>query len=323
MDQYGYGWNGTVYPGMVGAGSPTTQAANGIAVSPWLSSDTINMLRKGGANFTLALSEEDIARAQCNHRNLDKTSSLVPHEDGTCTCTVCGYTFNLSDDYTQEQVENACKCVTDILQTIKVIYLSMDPEIGRQFFQIIAFMDKIPKLYEIAAKDFKKYEGVYNMTPGMGTNAFNIFSVLSNPNWGGMAPQYTGYGMPMGYGAAPAPGYGAPAAGMPAPTGYPGMPGYGAVPGYGAMPGATPVPPAPGYGVPQVNAGGNPFYSGYGGAQPPAGYGAPAGQGFALNPQGAAAPAQPTPPPAPTPAPAPAPTAKPDTAPTVTANHKA
>ena len=123
-----------MYPfaGMMGGVSPTNQAMTGVKVNSWLTPETINALRKDGAQFTLALSEEDIARAQCNHRNQDGTPSLNGNDDGSCKCSICGYTFNITDEYSIEQVEAACKCVTDILQTIKVMYISMTPEIGRQ-----------------------------------------------------------------------------------------------------------------------------------------------------------------------------------------------
>ena len=114
---------GGMYPftGMMGGVSPTNQAVAGVKVNSWLTPETINSLRKDGAQFTLALSEEDIARAQCNHRNQDGTPSLNPNDDGSCKCSICGYTFNITDEYSIEQVEAACKCVTDILQTTKVM----------------------------------------------------------------------------------------------------------------------------------------------------------------------------------------------------------
>ena len=319
-----------MYPfaGMMGGVSPTNQAMTGVKVNSWLTPETINALRKDGAQFTLALSEEDIARAQCNHRNQDGTPSLNGNDDGSCKCSICGYTFNITDEYSIEQVEAACKCVTDILQTIKVMYISMTPEIGRQFFQIIAFMDKIPKLYKIAAQDYKKYENVYGMTPGMPQSAFNVFAALSNPMVGFGVPQYAGYGTAPGMD--PSAMYGQQVMGQ-QPQGYGMQQAFGAYPGAVVGPNGQPVAPQPGaqlpmgYGMgmgtpqqPNVYAnGGNPFY-----ANQPAGYPMPGQhpQGFAMNPQGAAAPAAPQP--------APAATATPsggsDTgAPAVTAEHKA
>lgn len=320
-----------MYPfaGMMGGVSPTNQAIAGVKVNSWLTPETINSLRKDGAQFTLALSEEDIARAQCNHRNQDGTPSLNTNDDGSCKCSICGYTFNITDEYSIEQVEAACKCVTDILQTIKVMYISMNPEIGRQFFQIIAFMDKIPKLYKIAAQDYKKYENVYGMTPGMPQSAFNVFAALSNPMVGFGVPQYAGYGTVPGMDPATAAMYGQQTMGQPAqpPMGY----GVGMQPAFGTYPGAVvgpngqPVAPQPGmqaapmgYGAPQQQpnayaaVGGNPFY-----ANQPAGYAMPGQQpqGFAMNPQGAAAPAA-------QPAQA-APKPNDTGAPAVTADHKA
>ena len=216
----------------------------------WLSADKYALLQKGLGQFKMSVSDEEVARGQCNHYNLNGTSALVRDpNDGSYTCTICGTKFSACE-FTQEDVDNATKNVLDILNTIKVMYLSLDPSAALEYFQIIPFIEKIPQLYQIAVNDFKKYEGVNSFMPTQ-NNPFNFYAMLMGQAPMGYAPQPA----PMGYAPQAAPmGY-APQAGMSNAYGQP-------VPGFNPL-----------YGAPM--------------AQP--GY-QPAAQGFAFNPQGAAQP---------------------------------
>ena len=218
----------------------------------WLSADKYALLQKGLGQFKMSVSDEEVARGQCNHYNLNGTSALVRDpNDGSYTCTICGTKFTACE-FTQEDVDNATKNVLDILNTIKVMYLSLDPSAALEYFQIIPFIEKIPQLYQIAVNDFKKYEGINSFMPTQ-QNPFNFYAMLM-----GQAPMAPGMGYaqaPMGYAAQPV-----------APMGY------------------APQPVMNGFA--QQNPGFNPLY---GTPVPQPGY-QPAAQGFAFNPQGAAQP---------------------------------
>lgn len=201
----------------------------------WLSADKYALLQKGLSQFKLSVTEEELARGQCNHYNLNGTSALIPDADGSggCTCSICGTHFNTTD-YTQDDVANATQNILDILNTIKIMYLSLDPNAALEYFQIIPFIEKVPQLYNIAVNDFKKYEGVNQFVNPAPQNPFNLFSMMTNPM--SFAPQGYGYPQqpmmqPMGYApqapVAPAPQQ-APQA---APMGY--NPIYGGMPTYG------------------------------------------------------------------------------------------
>ena len=219
----------------------------------WLSSEKYQLLQKGLSQFKLSVTEEELAKGQCNHYNINGTSALIPDQDGSggCTCAICGTHFN-SHEFSQDEVQNATQNVLDILNTIKILYLSIDPNAALEYFQIIPFIEKIPQLYNIAVNDFKKYEGVQTMVPGQNQNPFNIFSMMT-----------------MGY--------------NPAMMG--GM--YQQQPMYGAQP-QQPVYPqqgAPMMGYPQQQTGFNPMYGAP--QQPMTGY-QPTTQGYSFNPTGAA-----------------------------------
>lgn len=283
------GYQNQYYGGMQPGVTPVQGAFNAAPVKSWLPDEVISQLRNDVTQFSLSCSEEDMHRAQCNHRNQDGSLSLMANEDGTCTCSICGYKFSITNQLSQEQVEAACTLVENILQTTKLLYMSLDPKIGRDFFQIIAFLRKVPKVFEIASGDFKKYENVYGFTQGVQQNAFAIFGSMNMPFGGmGMAQQYTGQAAPFGQPyAQPMGGYQQPYA----------QQGY-AAPQYGQAPasvnpfyGGAPAPqPQMQYGQPMNQPMGG-YQQPYAqpGVQAPQGYQQNNG-GFVMNPQGAAAP---------------------------------
>ena len=248
---WGYVYPNNFGPGMVpNANMPVAHAKS------WLTPEQRSSLQKTVQKFNLAASEEDVIKGNCNHYNENGTCALVPDADGSdgYTCSICGTHFTMRD-FTKEEVQNATDNILDILNNIKVMYLSLDPSAATTYFQIIPFIEKVPKLYDIASTDFKKYDNAAMYVNGYNrTNAFDNFRAMNNP---GMFGAFGGYQQPM---------YGMPQQ----PMGYQ-QPAYGYAP-----------------------QGMNPMYGQYQqpAPQPQAGY-QPQAQGFAMNPQGAAAPQQP------------------------------
>lgn len=155
-----------------------------------LSSQRISELRNRGTAFSLALTQDDIDRAICTHRDpVTHQPTLIQNGDGSVTCTICGYTFQPIESGIKD-IEDACNLVTDVLQTIKTMYLDIPENVCREFFQIIPYIQKAPKLFEIAAKNLKQYEGVNPLNQTGGMNGFNLFGMLTGP--GMMAPQQMG-----------------------------------------------------------------------------------------------------------------------------------
>lgn len=179
-----------------------------------LTDEEIAMLMKKENSFSLALSETDKVRAACNHRRQDGLNdALFDDEDGAVRCSICGYKFRPIDANTnvttKETVTAACSEITDILQTIKMIWIDIDPTVAREYFQLIPLIDKIPELFEIAAKNFAKHGNINpwaNNNRNMGTlQVFNMLSGIIN----GQTPyqaapqQQMAYGAPMGQPMAP------------------------------------------------------------------------------------------------------------------------
>lgn len=248
--------------GYMGQGMIPNQYQNGPKTGNWLSPEKLAMLRKGMTQFKLSVTEDEMAKGQCNHYDPQTgISALIPDQDGSggCSCRLCGTHFN-TKNYSTEEVHDAVQNILDILNTIKIMYLSIDPASALEYFQIIPFIEKIEQLYTIAINDFKKYEGVDSFSYANQANPFNIFSMMTNP---GMGMGMMGQQMNMGYQ----------------------QPMYGQQPTYGQQPIGMNV------GMAQVNPGFNPMY----GTQQPmpqaqqmGGY-QPQTQGFNMNPMGAAA----------------------------------
>jgi hypothetical protein len=151
-----------------------------------LSAEQIAGLRQKAGGFTLALTKDEVERGQCTHIDENGQPSYITNPDGTTTCTICGHTWR-SVDVTKEEVEKAVQVILDILQTIKIMYVNMPEQAGREFFQIIPMLWKVPQLYQVAADNFRSYEG--NLAGYMnGTaNPFALFgSVVGNQGYANM-----------------------------------------------------------------------------------------------------------------------------------------
>lgn len=244
---------GSGYQFMGGTQMPTK-------INNFLSNEEIQKLIQKENQFSLQLTETEVLRGKCNHRSADGLRDTIIEDPitGVSRCTICGYEFRPLDIQTSpEQIQESCDTILDILQTIKLIFVGMPPE-AAEYFQLIPLIEKLPKLFEYAVKDYAKHERVdqymYNNRNMSTMNLFNMLCGTINqqpfnpqpvdPNaapqqpYGftaqapmGAAPQFNPY---MGMGAPMSNGFGYMGGGYtPQTTGYqfPGQP--------------TPVPAAP------------------------------------------------------------------------------
>lgn len=196
-----------------------------------LTADEIQTLMKSENKFTLALTQTEKLKAACNHRKADGTGdTLVENADGTVSCQICGYTFKPVDPATsgEEYLAAAVAEIVDILQTIKMLWIDVDPQVMREYTQIIPLIEKIPQLYNIAAKNYSNHENYnawsYNSKNMSTLQAFQMLSGLLNNVGQPNAMQFGSAPQPQ---PAPAPGfYQQGVAGNPFGYGY-GSPVYG------------------------------------------------------------------------------------------------
>ena len=176
-----------------------------------LTADEIQTLMKQENKFTLALTQTEKLKAACNHRRADGLGdSLVENADGTVSCQICGYTFKPVDPATsgEEYLNAAVAEIVDILQTVKMLWIDVDPQVLREYSQVLPLIEKLPQLYQIAVKNYSNHEN-YNSWAYAGKNmsTLQMFSMLNGllSGVGQQNQQFTaapqqampGYGQPM------------------------------------------------------------------------------------------------------------------------------
>ena len=170
-----------------------------------LTAEEIQSLQQKDAQFSLGLTQEEILRGVCNHRNKEGDGDALVYDPvtGEARCTICGYTFRpVEQGITPEEIKNDVANVIDLLQTIKLMYVDLPAQAAKEYFPIIPLLEKIPMLFDYAAKNMTKHDA-YNWqysNRNMGTMA--MFNNLNNV-LGGIGgyqyqqPQYMGQPQPM------------------------------------------------------------------------------------------------------------------------------
>lgn len=204
-------------PGMQYAPRPTAK------MTQTLTAEQIKSLRNNGGTFDLNISPEQGLKAICTHKE-NGNIVLVENSDGTVTCPICGANFTLC--YLENnQVEEVVRAVTDVIQSVKTMYLDIPEEMAKNYMMVLPLLEKLPKLYEISRNNFNMYDqsNVTNQTGNMfGFNALNAFASPAFATMPGMMGNGNpAFGMNM---AAPMnPGFMPQAGFMPQP-GYPQQP---------------------------------------------------------------------------------------------------
>lgn len=148
-----------------------------------LTADEIEMLTKATSKFSLNITNEQRLRGICNHRTADGMGDAIVEDKATglLRCSICGYTFRQVDsNMTADEIKVAIEQVIDLLQTVKLMFIDMPTDSAREYFQIIPLLEKLPELFEIAAKNMTKHDAYgWNMrNPNM--SAYSMFQNLSN-----------------------------------------------------------------------------------------------------------------------------------------------
>lgn len=186
-----------------------------------LTPEQIRELRSTGSGFSLKVDQLEILRSHCTHKD-NGNIALTRNGDGSSTCTVCGATFNLIDKDVEE-VKAIVAAVIDILQSVKTYYLDIPENYVKDYFNMIPYLEKLPKFFEVALHNFNKYESGAFLNQNNNMYGFQMLNALTSPGYGnggmmmggqpqmGMAPMYPQQqqyvqpqmGMNMGMNAAP------------------------------------------------------------------------------------------------------------------------
>lgn len=167
-----------------------------------LSAEDINSLT-AQSEFDLGISEQDYKRTLCNHRSIDGEKDTLTYDPvtGVARCTICGYTFRpIESGESIEDIKAAVAKIIDILQTIKILYVDLPPQAHKEIFPMLAMLEKVPQLFEFAAKNFSKHEAYNWQYSHYNMNGVQMLANLNNVFGGGMYQQPYGnpYGPQMG-----------------------------------------------------------------------------------------------------------------------------
>ena len=95
-----------------------------------LTPDEIKSLRKTVDKFSLGLTQEEVLRGRCTHKDENGVETLKDNGDGTVTCTICGYTFDPLQNCTEQEIQGMVDNIIDVLQTIKLLYIDIPTDKG-------------------------------------------------------------------------------------------------------------------------------------------------------------------------------------------------
>ena len=189
---------------------------------------------QANSGFNVTRNKIDAIRDLCTHKH-NGGFTVTMRDDGLCECSYCGKVWEMKDNLSREEVDNIVVEVNSLIETIKTFTLDASPDVARNFYMALGFIDLLPGMYEYAMNNKKKLTNVHGMNPaGMGA-AYQTWNTL-NGLMSGMPVYNQGmYGQP-GWGPAPA----APMGAQPAPGVPMGQPGWGPAPA--AQPQGYPAP---------------------------------------------------------------------------------
>ena len=175
MNGYGnYGYQGGFYPGGF-----MYQEQPKINMTQGLTKDQLNALRKTGG-FDLNISQEDLWRSFCTHRQDDKFTVSIDDE-GNMICALCGTKFKPFEGTVAEARELVEK-VIDLAETTKMQSITLPPQTIQDFFQIEPMLKKLPELFSLSQNDRKRaFPSNDAYIYGQDNNAFMAYQNMVNP----------------------------------------------------------------------------------------------------------------------------------------------
>lgn len=147
-----------------------------------LTDEQINLLRQHEDAFELKIKPEELARAICTHKDpTTGTFATILNPDGSVTCKICHQTFK-PDEVDEEFVQKAVSAIINTLQTCKMIGVDLNDEVVRQFFAIMPYLERVPKLYKLVNNIFNKYSQQTPVIPNSGgQNIMGMYNSVINP----------------------------------------------------------------------------------------------------------------------------------------------
>lgn len=153
-----------------------------------LGKQKIEELKKNGNGAVkLQITEEDMNKALCTHRDGNKLELYPthnPNKPGEMRCRICGAEFVPVENVTQEDINACCEDFHNLMHTCKVLNLDISPKLCQEIFQVLPITDRIPEMYKIAADRFNMYMDPYNVSRQVNPyyNGINLLNnLIGNP----------------------------------------------------------------------------------------------------------------------------------------------
>lgn len=153
-----------------------------------LTSEEKKLLSQEDNLFDLKVTPHEQAMAKCTHKD-NGQFAIVADENGKATCKICHAEF-YPNSVDEEYVEKATNMILNVLNTCKYIAVDMNNEVIVQYFSMIPYIERIPKLYKAVTKTFNRYGAPTQATPTYVQNPINQFNSLINPAVPIGAPAY-------------------------------------------------------------------------------------------------------------------------------------
>lgn len=152
-----------------------------------LSAQVRQELSKNNEAFSLLVTEDELNRAICTHRNPDAKDFTIVPEGDHLKCTICGARFRL-DELTEQQVKKIVDDFENLLQAAKMFYIDCPEAVAKQYYSMIPFVRKAAKMYNISLNNYKRYMGA-----GQVNNTYDQYNPVAS-----FVSTINGLGMPTG-----------------------------------------------------------------------------------------------------------------------------
>ena len=181
-----------------GVNYPMTEVKKPNYVNPLPEEKIKKYLANGNGLPKITFTEEEMDRAICTHRYNGQLMTMdLP--DGRYKCRICGAEFNVIDNCTQEEIIQATQNIHDLLHTAKIMYVDAPAELITNCFQVLAVIDKVPEICQIAESSYRKFisQNPQVVQQGMSMSGPSIWAQILGGAPATQVPQYDQYGNPI------------------------------------------------------------------------------------------------------------------------------
>ena len=174
-----------------------------------LTEEEIKMLQASSSKMSMEIPKEEFLRAKCTHKYTNGNSAAInmnadirgatPH----FRCEICGQEWDPANESLVD-IDNIINNITNIFQTIKLVYTDAPVELISTYSQIMPLIKRLGAMWQAAIACNTKYSvpannQAYNNVPNVayGTSFQQLNTLMTNP--GAAAYMQQPYAQPYAY----------------------------------------------------------------------------------------------------------------------------